>query len=85
MEQGENIILAFGCPPSKEVDAVSTLARDFFAFLEDSADPDGYISLPGNLNFFQTADKKNETLIKVSEPVLLRLEDYKQTDVHSTE
>ena len=52
VEDGENIILAFGCPPSNETPAASTLAQDFFNFLENSADANGYIALPGNLNFF---------------------------------
>ena len=72
-EEGENIILAFGCPPSKFVPSASTLAMDFFAFLENSADAEGYIALPGNLNFFHTKDRKNETLVKVCQPALLRL------------
>ena len=66
IEEGENIILAFGCPPSRDTTAASTLAEDFFDFLENSADINGYIALPGNLNFFHTRDRKNETLIKVS-------------------
>jgi len=65
-EEGENIILAFGCPPSKDTPAESTLAEDFFGFLENSADAAGNIALPGNLNFFHTKDRRNETLIKVS-------------------
>ena len=48
----ENLIIAFGCPPSRLTPAESTLAQDFFQFLEDSADANGYIALPGNLNFF---------------------------------
>ena len=75
VEEGENIILAFGCPPSNETPAASTLAQDFFTFLENSADANGYIALPGNLNFFQTKDRKNETLIKVTQPALLQLTD----------
>ena len=67
------MILAFGCPPSRYTAASSTLAKDFFRFLVDDADSKGYIALPGNLNFFHTEDKKNETLIKVSQPVLLQL------------
>ena len=78
IEDGENIILAFGCPPSRYTPAESTLAKDFFKFLEDSADMNGYIALPGNLNFFHTEDRKNETLIKVSKPALLRLSDAQQ-------
>ena len=37
-DDGENIILAFGCPPSRETPAESTLAQDFFSFLASSAD-----------------------------------------------
>ena len=73
IEDGENIILAFGCPPSRYTPAESTLAKDFFKFLIDSADINGYIAVPGNLNFFKTEDRKNETLIKVTVPALLRL------------
>lgn len=73
VEEGENIILAFGCPPSNDTPAQSTLASDFFNFLENSADTNGFIALPGNLNFFHTQDRKNETLIKVTQPVLLQL------------
>ena len=69
--------MAFGCPPSRLTPAESTLASDFFQFLEDSADGNGYIALPGNLNFFKTKNKENETLVKVSQPALLRLsEEY---------
>ena len=73
VEDGENIILAFGCPPSVSTPADSTLAQDFFAFLENSSDADGYIALPGNLNFFHTKDRRNETLIKVCSPILLKM------------
>ena len=69
----ENLILAFGCAPSRFTAAASTLAQDFFNFLVNAADENGYVALPGNLNFFQTKDRKNETLIKVSKPALLRL------------
>eukprot|EP00353_Schmidingerella_taraikaensis_P000535 CAMPEP_0185597964 /NCGR_PEP_ID=MMETSP0434-20130131/81704_1 /TAXON_ID=626734 ORGANISM="Favella taraikaensis, Strain Fe Narragansett Bay" /NCGR_SAMPLE_ID=MMETSP0434 /ASSEMBLY_ACC=CAM_ASM_000379 /LENGTH=68 /DNA_ID=CAMNT_0028226831 /DNA_START=1272 /DNA_END=1478 /DNA_ORIENTATION=+ len=62
----ENLILAFGCPPSRYTAAASTLAKDFFTFLLNSADANGYVALPGNLNFFHTEDRKNETLIKVT-------------------
>lgn len=72
-EEGENIILAFGCPPSRDTPADSTLAEDFFSFLENSADAVGNIALPGNLNFFHTKDRRNETMIKVCQPILLKL------------
>ena len=38
LEEGENLILAFGCPPSRYTAASSTLAKDFFRFLVDDAD-----------------------------------------------
>ena len=65
-DKDENLILAFGCPPSKMTDADSTLVKDFFDFLLGDADAEGNIALPGNLNFFKTEDRKNETLIKVT-------------------
>ena len=71
-EYDENLILAFGCAPSRLTAAASTLAKDFFKFLVNSADENGYVALPGNMNFFHTRDHNNETLIKVSQPVLLR-------------
>ena len=72
-DDDENLILAFGCPPSRYTPAQSTLATDFFDFLCNSADANGYVSLPGNLNFFHTQDNKNETLIKVSRAALWQL------------
>ena len=71
-DEAENLILAFGCAPSRLTAAASTLAKDFFTFLMNDADENGYVALPGNLNFFHTKDRKNETLIKVSQPALLR-------------
>ena len=80
-EDTTNIILLFGCPPSNFTPAESTLAKDFFKFVENSADGNGYIALPGNLNFFHTADRKNETLIKVTQPALLQLSEEHQSDL----
>ena len=66
VEKDENLIFAFGCPPSRMTAVQSTLVKDFFEFLLKDADQTGFISLPGNLNFFRTEDRTNETLIKVT-------------------
>ena len=65
-KDGENLILVFGCKPKGIVSGKSTLVIDLFDYLENSADERGYVSLPGNLVFFKTQDKRNELTTRVS-------------------
>ena len=65
-EYQENFIITFGCPPTEGVPAKSTIAKAYMKYIKKSSDQNGYISLPGPLNFFVGDDGKCEHNIKVA-------------------
>ena len=67
------MILIFGTKPGKKVDAKSTLVVDFFEYLHNSADENGYVPLNGNLIYFKTQDMRNEITFRVTKPTLLKI------------
>ena len=71
-ENHENFIITYGCPPTEGVPAKSTIAKTYMQYLKKSSDQNGYIQLPGPLNFFVGSDGKCEHSIKVNQPVLLK-------------
>ena len=68
----ENFIITFGCPPTEGVPAKSTIAKTYMKYLKQCANKDGYLALPGPLNFFVGSDGKCEHSIKVNFPLLLK-------------
>ena len=82
-EHHENFIITFGCSPTEGVPAKSTIAKAYMKYIKKSSDANGYISLPGPLNFFVGDDGKCEHSIKVSQPLLLKFD--KQEDQEQEE
>ena len=68
----ENFIITYGCPPTEGVPAKSTIAQSYMSYLRRCANKDGYVALPGPLNFFVGSDGKCEHSIKVNSPLLLK-------------
>lgn len=88
IENHENFIITYGCKPSDGVPAKSTISKNYFRYLHQSAsngksqgsDHTKFFVLPGCLNFFQNSDGKCEHSIKVSGSVILEWDDSVPND-----
>ena len=66
-----NFMFTYSCPPTKAPKTKTTIAKAYMKYLKKSSNKEGFIQLPGPLNFFVGTDGKCNHSIKSSKALLL--------------
>ena len=75
-EEGMNLVITFGCPPSSGTPAKSEIAVAYFDRLRQKADVDGSVILPEALLSWRGTDGRCETLPLIKQSIKLMHENF---------